>query len=113
MVTGDDPVAAARLLGPHIVHTHAKDGRQLRKCDAAEVYGAFAEGGFAALEARMGRLFEEVPLGQGAVDWDGYLAALEAAGYRGYLTIEREVGRDPSADIAAAVRFLRGKITGG
>jgi len=71
MVTGDDPVAAARLLGPRVVHTHAKDGRKLQACDAAEVYGAFADGGFAQLEKRMGRLFEEVPLG--AARWTGPL----------------------------------------
>jgi L-ribulose-5-phosphate 3-epimerase len=110
MVTADDPVAAVETLGRYIVHTHAKDGRQLQPCDAREVYGAFAEGGFGALEKRMGRLFEEVPLGAGSVDWDRYLAALVRIGYRGYLTIEREVGRDPAADIAAAVGFLRSRI---
>jgi len=110
MVAADDPVAAVRTFGRRIVHTHAKDGRQLRKCDPAEVYGAFADGGFGALEKRMGRLFEELPLGAGAVPWDGYLAALREVGYRGYLTVEREVGADPAADIARAVGFLRGKL---
>jgi len=110
MVTGDDPVAAVATLGAYIVHTHAKDGRKLRPCAAAEVYGAFAAGGFEQLERRMGKLFAEVPLGEGQVDWDRYLAALKAAGYRGYLTVEREVGADPAADIGKAVRFLRAKL---
>jgi sugar phosphate isomerase/epimerase len=110
MVMGDDPVQAVYSLRDHIVHTHAKDGVQLRPCDPVEVYGAFATGGFAALEEKMGRLFEELPLGRGAVDWDAYLAALGEIGYGGYLTIEREVGADPAADIAHAVRFLRAKI---
>ena len=57
-----------------------------------------------------GRGFEEVPLGEGAVDWPRYLAALDEIGYRGYLTIEREVGPDPAADIAMAVRFLRAQM---
>ena len=35
------------------------------------------------------------------------LAALEAIGFRGYLTIEREVGADPAKDIAQAANFLR------
>ncbi len=112
MVVADDPAAAVRTLGSCIVHTHAKDGRQLRKCDPIEVYGAFADGGFGALEARMGRLFEETPLGEGAVDWDGYLAALREAGYSGYLTVEREVGADPASDIGRAVEFLRARIAG-
>jgi sugar phosphate isomerase/epimerase len=107
MVMGDDPVRAVHTLRGYVLHTHAKDGRQLQSCDGAEVYGAFADGGFAQLEARMGRLFEEVPLGEGAVDWDGYLGALRATGYSGYLTVEREVGADPGADIARAIRFLR------
>ena len=42
--------------------------------------------------------------------WDRYLPALEKAGYAGFLTIEREVGDDPAADIAMAIDFLRGKI---
>jgi len=112
MVTGDDPVAAVRTLAPYLVHTHAKDGRELQPCDRHVVYGAFAEGGFAQLEARMGRLFQETPLGEGAVDWPRYLAALTAAGYRGFLTIEREVGVDPEGDIRKAVAFLRRTMDG-
>ena len=111
MVTRDDPVQGVHTLGPYIVHTHAKDGRTLQACAPADVYGAFAEGGFAQLEARMGRLFEEVPLGEGAVPWPDYLDALRAVGYRGFLTIEREVGPDPAEDIRAAIDFLK-KETG-
>ena len=42
--------------------------------------------------------------------WDAYLAALDDIGYKGFLTIEREVGDDPEADIRKAVAFLEGKI---
>jgi L-ribulose-5-phosphate 3-epimerase len=107
MVIGEDPVAAVASLGPYLVHTHAKDGRQLQPCNPREVYGAFADGGFAALEQRMGKLFIETPLGEGAVPWAAYLRALERAGFSGALTIEREVGADPEADIRRAVTFLR------
>ena len=48
----------------------------------------------------------EVPLGEGSVRWPEYLAALEGIGYHGFLTIEREVGENPEADIAKAVSFL-------
>ncbi len=108
MVVADDPVSAVRTLGAHIVHTHAKDGRQLRPCDPVEVYNAFAEGGIEGLD--LGTLFEETPLGEGDVDWEAYLDALEAQGFRGYLTIEREVGENPARDIANAVEFLRNKL---
>ena len=41
------------------------------------------------------------------MDFPAYLAALEEIGFDGFLTIEREVGADPAADIAMAVEFLR------
>ena len=34
------------------------------------------------------------------------MKALEDIGYTGYLTIEREVGDNPAADIGTAVKFL-------
>ena len=55
-----------------------------------------------------GDSFIEVPLGEGSVDWTKYLAALEDIGYKGFLTIEREVGDDPEKDIRKAVEFLKG-----
>ena len=54
--------------------------------------------------------FEEVPLGKGSVDFDNYLKALDEIGYKGFLTIEREVGDNPKADIMMAADFLREKI---
>ncbi|MBI4975874.1 MAG: sugar phosphate isomerase/epimerase [Spirochaetes bacterium] len=108
MVTGDDPVKAVRTLSKYIVHTHAKDGVKLAPCDAEQVYDAFAKGGIEGFD--FGKLFNEVPLGEGGVQWDAYLKALDDIGYTGYLTIEREVGADPSKDIAKAVQFLRDKI---
>lgn len=57
-------------------------------------------------EAKGVKYFEEVPLGTGSVDFASYLKALEEIGYRGYLTIEREVGGTPEKDIITAVNFL-------
>ena len=37
----------------------------------------------------------------------GYLKELEAIGYRGFLTIEREVGDNPIADIRTAFDYLK------
>lgn len=56
------------------------------------------------------RYFQEVPLGTGDVDFPNYLKALEDIGYNGFLTIEREVGDNPEADITTAVNFLRKTI---
>ena len=51
-----------------------------------------------------------MPLGEGQVDWNAYLAALRDIGYDGFLTIERETGADPEADIVMAVDFLKARI---
>jgi len=108
MVTGDDPVAAVETLRDYIVHTHAKDGRMIRKTDPEIIYGYFADHGIAGFQ--IGDYMQEVPLGTGAVNWKAYLNALEQIGYQGYLTIERETGADPAADIRMAVQFLKGWV---
>lgn len=86
MCAGDDPTAAVDMLKKYIVHTHAKDGIMLEKG------------------------YLELPLGQGGVNFDTYLPALQQIGFDGFLTIEREVGDTPEADIKLAVDFLREKI---
>ena len=102
MVTGDDPVQAVHNLKKYIVHTHAKDGIMLERGNPEIIYGVIK-----APEDVAGiRFFEEVPLGTGSVDFPAYLKALEEIGYKGYLTIEREVGANPAADIGLAVNFL-------
>lgn len=109
MVTGDDPVKAVFTLQDYIVHTHAKDGVMRKKTDPQVIYDYFAEGGIGDL--RLGDYFEETPLGEGSVDFDGYLQALKIIGYTGYLTIERETGARPDEDIGRAADFLREKIS--
>ncbi|MNS11120.1 Xylose isomerase-like TIM barrel [compost metagenome] len=111
MVTGDDPVAGVKLLGDYLVHTHVKDGKRLRPVDPRDVYGFLGYGAMdhekIAEMASSGAAFEEVPLGQGQVDFPAYFAALERIGYTGYLTIEREVGANPEEDIRQAVAFIK------
>ena len=87
MVAKDDPVNGVYTLRDYIVHTHAKDGVSLGE-----------------------HSWEELPLGKGGVDWDNYLKALNDIGYKGYLTIEREVGENPADDIGMAVGFLTDKL---
>jgi L-ribulose-5-phosphate 3-epimerase len=103
MVVADDPVRAVITLKDYIVHTHAKDGIQLWACDAVQAYHT-------GLPKDKGPAWKEVPLGEGSVKWDKYLGALETIGFKGYLTIEREVGDNPAADIAKAISFLRARI---
>lgn len=105
MVTGQDPAEAVRLLGKKIVHTHVKDGKMLKKSDPKLIYKSFAEGGIEGLNAA--DFFIETPIGEGDVDWGEYLGALREIGYDGFLTIEREAGNDPSADIKLAADYVR------
>ena len=90
MCIQDDPVAGVYTLRDYIVHTHAKDGVP----DPAAQWG-----------------WRELPLGEGGVDFPNYLKALKEIGYRGFLTIEREVGEKPEEDIAHAADFLRRTIS--
>ena len=109
MVTGDDPVAAVYTLKDYIVHTHAKDGIKLRDENPEYIYKSVHP---VPDEFDGQGLFKEVPLGAGSVPFDKYLAALEDIGYKGFLTIERECGENPKADIITAVDFLNGIIGG-
>ena len=90
MCSLDDPVKAVYTLRKHIVHTHAKDGINIRPRTATTPWE-----------------FRELPLGEGNVDFPAYLKALEDIGFKGFLTIEREVP-DNAADVRKAAAFLRG-----
>ena len=102
MVTGDDPVKAVHNLKKYIVHTHAKDCKQLFYKDPEIIYGMKPD------VIVTGDSFIEVPLGEGSVPFKEYLEALCDIGYNGFLTIEREVGDNPEKDIRTAVKFLEG-----
>jgi sugar phosphate isomerase/epimerase len=107
MVTGDDPVKAVYTLKDYIVHTHAKDGRRLLVKDPEVIYGITEEASIAAQSnLDMKQPYIELPLGEGDVDFPNYLKALNDIGYKGFLTIEREVGENPEEDIKNAVIFL-------
>ena len=107
MVVGDDPVHAVKTLAKYIVHTHAKDGVMLKPSNPELVYRVVHP---IPEECLKERYFEEVPLGTGSVHFPTYLTALEEIGYRGFLTIEREVGDTPEKDIRTAVSFLEKTI---
>lgn len=109
MVTAQDAVEAVYMLKDYIVHTHLKDGRKLDdSMTPEEVYHAFAVGGVDALNAC--KSFIELPIGEGDVDWESYIAALKDIGFEGFLTIERECGDDPSADITKAANYVKNML---
>jgi len=81
-----NPVDALELLGPYVQGIHAKDG--LWPTNPRE-------------------LGEEVPIGKGKVDFPRIIARLKELGYRGAVTIEREIsGPQQMADVRAAKDYL-------
>jgi sugar phosphate isomerase/epimerase len=80
-----DPVAALRALGPWVKQCHMKDAVRTKT---------------------PGTWGEEVRLGTGQVDWKGFFRALDGAGFKGDLNIEREAGNQRVADIRAAREYL-------
>ncbi len=79
IIYGFDHMSALDALHDVTVHSHAKDAK--------------------------GR--KEVPLGEGDVNFDVYVAKLREYGFDGFYTIERETGDDPIGDIEQAIAFLR------
>lgn len=108
MVTGDDPVKGVFELKSYIVHTHAKDGVMKKQYIPEIVYKAFAEP--EKFKLNFDEYFVETPLGKGGVDFPKYIKALNSIGYKGFLTIEREVGDNPEFDISEAVTFLKNQL---
>jgi sugar phosphate isomerase/epimerase len=82
----DQPISALDVLMPWIDGMHCKDGRW---------------------PTQEGQLGEETPLGDGDVDLRAWLKRLLELGYRGPLTIEREISGDQQQqDILRAVALL-------
>ncbi|HLN29086.1 MAG TPA: sugar phosphate isomerase/epimerase family protein [Gemmataceae bacterium] len=85
LINGFDPYESGQELQGRVVYAKAKDAR---------LAGASRAG-------------QEVALGNGDIDWMRLLSVLEEIDYRGWLTVERELGDDRRADVANGVGFLR------
>ncbi|NLN75116.1 MAG: sugar phosphate isomerase/epimerase [Armatimonadetes bacterium] len=84
IMKGINPVKGVLVGRELIVHTHVKDG--VRYMDGSA---------------------EEVPVGTGQVPFGEWFAVLDAVGYDGFFTIEREVGANRVADIKGAIEVIR------
>jgi L-ribulose-5-phosphate 3-epimerase len=81
-----NPADAVDILGPYVQGVHAKDGRY---------------------PTDPHKLGEEVPIGQGQVNFPVIVEKLKRLGYSNPLTIEREIrGEKQTADILAAKSYL-------
>ncbi|MBW3635933.1 MAG: sugar phosphate isomerase/epimerase [Armatimonadetes bacterium] len=86
-----EPIPALDLLAPWVDGVHCKDGRAPTEPD------------------KLGR---EMPLGQGDVDVPRWIEKLLGVGYRGPLTIEREIsGDEQKQDILRAKTLLEGCLS--
>ncbi|GAA2079867.1 sugar phosphate isomerase/epimerase [Streptomyces albiaxialis] len=105
-LAGGDPVAVVREFGPRIRQVHLKDADRAAHArvreEGGDLWRVVGEGGFRAL-------------GEGEVDFAGFLEALRAHGYRGWLVVEQDAlptGQDLAriaADQRANRKFLRGE----
>lgn len=85
-----DPIEALRLLRPHVLSVHCKDGDWPPK-DQPKALGT------------------ERPLGKGSVGITGFVGILRDTGFQGSLNVEREVEDQAQrlSDIAAGLALLR------
>jgi sugar phosphate isomerase/epimerase len=84
-----EPIEALRKVGAYVRSVHCKDARWAAR--PGEEWG------------------QEVPLGEGQVGMEDFLRTLDEIGYRGPLTVEREIPQDPErqkAEIGHAIRLL-------
>lgn len=82
-----DPIASLKKLHPWVHQVHIKDAVHTKT---------------------PGTWGQEVPVGEGEVDWKAFIAQLRVGGLRGGLLIEREAGGQRVADVRKAVELLRG-----
>jgi len=84
-----EPIPALKKIAPYVRSVHCKDANWSDQ--PGETWG------------------QEMPLGEGAVDFAKYLITLDEIGYTGPLTIEREIPQEPvrqKAEIGQAVELL-------
>lgn len=92
----EDPVAAARRLGPYTVATHTKDVAACRHVRPEEWY-----------------FFSSVPVGTGLIDIPGVVRALAESGYQGVLAVESDHHKDNQDEdqlVAKSVAYLKSLV---
>lgn len=94
----ENPVAAARRLGPHTVATHTKDVEACRHVAPEEWF-----------------FFSSVPVGTGLIDMPGVVKALQESGYTGVLAVESDHHKDHQDEdklVAKSIAYLKKLLRG-
>jgi 3-oxoisoapionate decarboxylase len=89
----ENPVTAARRLGPHTVATHTKDVEACPRVAPEEWF-----------------FFSSVPVGTGLIDMPGVVEALQASGYQGVLAVESDHHKDNQDEdklVAKSIAYLK------
>jgi len=89
----ENPVAAAKRLGPYTVATHTKDLDACRHVPPEEWY-----------------FFSSVPVGTGLIDMPGVVKALKDSGYDGVLAVETDHHKDHQDEdklVARSIAYLK------
>jgi sugar phosphate isomerase/epimerase len=89
----ENPVAAARRLGPYTVATHTKDVDACRHVAPEQWY-----------------FFSSVPVGTGLIDMPGVVKALHESGYTGILAVESDHHKDHQDEdqlVAKSISYLK------
>lgn len=92
----EDPVAAARRLGPYTVATHTKDLDACRHVRPEEWF-----------------FFSSVPVGTGLIDMPGVVQALKESGYTGVLAVESDHHKDDQDEdvlVAESIAYLKNLV---
>jgi sugar phosphate isomerase/epimerase len=92
----EDPVAAARRLGPYTVATHTKDLDACRHVRPEEWF-----------------FFSSVPVGTGLIDMPGVVRALKESGYTGVLAVESDHHKDNQDEdvlVAQSIAYLKNLV---
>lgn len=98
----DDPVRAVTRMAPYAFHVHAKDFHRKPPTE---------DPGRGWNRSRGGNLHRGAIIGHGNIDVRGCLAALKAAGYDGYLSIEFEGMEDNRLALEIGLENLRRYVT--
>lgn len=89
VMAGQNPSKALEKLQAQLVHVLVRDG--IQDMDGSGL---------------------EVPVGRGEVEWEEFLALLDEAEYKQWLTVDRTQGNDRPGDIERAMQYLRNVAVG-
>ena len=104
---GEDPAESFRQCASHVAHAHFKDWNLRETADGPTRGGEGETRPFTQMLS--GKFYQNALIGEGAMDHQACVRAMEACGYQGFVNIEYDGGKYPRVEgVRRAVRHLRG-----